>query len=188
MTFRLSARRYVDRKLTESWESSIRGFSANVHAILKTRLDRGWVTAWWPPPTGTPTPWSPTRRSTRRLRACRCRRPVLRSASRRRRVRGRPRWSDRVGLEVFPELLAVANMATGKPRRSVTTSVTRSPSSPRTWSSLPHSGGDDTPGGGGATYGFIVANSLPMKPSGVQLSRPIVPPGRHTRMSSSAAC
>ena len=30
------------------------------------------------------------------------------------------------------------------------------------------------------------ANIWPMKPSGVQLSRPMVPPGRHTRISSSA--
>lgn len=41
-------------------------------------------------------------------------------------------------------------------------------------------------GGGGGAYGFIVANIWPMKPSGVQLSRPIVPPGRQTRTSSSA--
>ena len=43
------------------------------------------------------------------------------------------------------------------------------------------------PGGGGGAYGFIVANRWPMKPSGVQLIIPIVPPGRHTRTSSSAA-
>ena len=34
--------------------------------------------------------------------------------------------------------------------------------------------------------GFMTANISPMKPSGVQLSRPMVPPGRHTRTSSSA--
>ena len=34
----------------------------------------------------------------------------------------------------------------------------------------------------------MVANICPMKPSGVQLSTPIVPPGRQTRTSSSAAC
>jgi len=35
--------------------------------------------------------------------------------------------------------------------------------------------------------GFIVANICPMKPSGVQLISPIVPPGRQTRTNSSAA-
>ena len=34
----------------------------------------------------------------------------------------------------------------------------------------------------------MVANICPMKPSGVQLSTPMVPPGRQTRTSSSAAC
>ena len=64
--------------------------------------------------------------------------------------------------------------------------MTRSPSRARTWSSLPHSGGGCAPGGGGGAYGFMVANICPMKPSGVQLSRPMVPPGRQTRTSSSA--
>ena len=34
----------------------------------------------------------------------------------------------------------------------------------------------------------MVRKSAPIMPSGVQLSRPIVPPGRHTRTSSSATC
>jgi len=33
----------------------------------------------------------------------------------------------------------------------------------------------------------MVAKSCPMNPSGVQLSRPVVPPGRQTRSSASAA-
>ena len=41
--------------------------------------------------------------------------------------------------------------------------------------------------GGGGAYGFIVLNISPMNPVGVQLSTPILPPGRHTRKSSSAA-
>jgi len=41
-------------------------------------------------------------------------------------------------------------------------------------------------GGGAGAYGIMVANSWPMNPSGVQLSTPMVPPGRHTRTSSSA--
>ena len=49
--------------------------------------------------------------------------------------------------------------------RRVVSSVTRSPNSSRTWSSSPHSGAGLAPGGGGGAYGFIVANSLPMKPS-----------------------
>ena len=44
------------------------------------------------------------------------------------------------------------------------------------------------PGGGAGMYGFIVANSWPMCPSGVQLIRPILPPGLVTRTNSSAAC
>ena len=51
----------------------------------------------------------------------------------------------------------------------------------------PHSGGGCAPGGGGGANGPIVRNSPPIMPSGVQLSRPIVPPGRQTRTSSSAA-
>src|SRR4029077_919921 len=70
--------------------------------------------------------------------------------------------------------------------RLALTSVTCSPSSARTCSSRPHSGGGCAPGGGGGAYGFIVANICPMNPSGVQLSRPMVPPGRQTRISSSA--
>ena len=42
--------------------------------------------------------------------------------------------------------------------------------------------------GGGGANGPIVRNSPPIMPSGVQLSSPIVPPGRQTRTSSSAAC
>ena len=49
----------------------------------------------------------------------------------------------------------------------------------------PHSDGDCTPGGGG-TCRPSVLNSWPMKPSGVQLARPIRPPGRQTRSSSAA--
>ena len=56
----------------------------------------------------------------------------------------------------------------------------------RTCSSLPHSGGGWAPGGGGGANGPIVRNSAPIMPSGVQLSSPIVPPGRQTRTSSSA--
>src|SRR3712207_8342121 len=37
--------------------------------------------------------------------------------------------------------------------RRTSTSVTRSPNSPRTWSSLPHNGGGWAPGGGGGAYG-----------------------------------
>ena len=57
----------------------------------------------------------------------------------------------------------------------------------RTWSSLPHIGGGWAPGGGGGAKGFMAANIRPMNPSGVQLSSPMVPPGRVTRSSSSAA-
>ena len=90
-------------------------------------------------------------------------------------------------LEEVAELAPACR--TGRPSgllRRASTSVTRSPNSSRTWSSLPHSGGGCAPGGGGGAYGFIVANIWPMKPSGVQLSRPMVPPGRVTRTSSSA--
>ena len=41
--------------------------------------------------------------------------------------------------------------------------------------------------GAAGANGFIVRNSAPSMPSGVQLRRPIVPPGRQTRTSSSAA-
>ena len=70
--------------------------------------------------------------------------------------------------------------------RSSVCRSTRSPNSSRTCSSLPHSGGGCAPGGGGGANGPIVRNSAPIMPSGVQLSIPIVPPGRHTRTSSSA--
>src|SRR5437660_11331332 len=51
---------------------------------------------------------------------------------------------------------------------------------------VPQSAGDLTPGGGG-TYLPIVLNSCPMKLSGVQFARPILPPGLQTRASSLAA-
>ena len=70
--------------------------------------------------------------------------------------------------------------------RSSVPNSTRSPNSSRTWSSLPHRGGGCAPGGGGGAYGPIVRNSAPIMPSGVQLSSPIVPPGRQTRTISSA--
>ena len=81
----------------------------------------------------------------------------------------------------------LANRSTVSPSRTAATSLTRSPSSPRTCASSPHSGGGCAPGGGAGANGFMVANIRPMKPSGVQLSRPIRPPGRTTRTSSSAA-
>ena len=55
-----------------------------------------------------------------------------------------------------------------------------------TWAWSPHSGGGWAPGGGGGAYGFMVANIWPMNPAGVQEIRPMVPPGRQTRTSSSA--
>ncbi len=45
---------------------------------------------------------------------------------------------------------------------------------------MPHSAGDWTPAAGG-TYRPIILNSCPMKLSGVQLARPIRPPGVQTR-------
>ena len=42
--------------------------------------------------------------------------------------------------------------------------------------------------GGGGTCAPTVRKSSPMNPSGVQLARAIVPPGRQTRRSSAAAC
>jgi hypothetical protein len=53
--------------------------------------------------------------------------------------------------------------------------------------SVPHSDGDLVPAGG-ATCLPRVLNSWPMKPSGVQLARPMRPPLRTTRTSSAAAC
>ena len=100
--------------------------------------------------------------------------------------RVRPRSSDRRRLEVVAELLAGGERRSPRPRGRAT-SVTRSPSSSRTWASPPHSGGGWAPGGGGGANGFMVANIRPMNPSGVQLSSPMVPPGRVTRSSSSAA-
>ena len=67
------------------------------------------------------------------------------------------------------------------------TSSTLSPSRSRTWSSAPHSGGGCAPAGGGGAYGRSTENICPMTPSGVQLTRPMRPPGRVTRTSSSAA-
>ena len=51
---------------------------------------------------------------------------------------------------------------------------------------MPHSAGDLAPAGGGR-YLPSVLNTWPMKPSGVQLARPILPFGRHTRSNSAAA-
>ena len=51
---------------------------------------------------------------------------------------------------------------------------------------VPQSAGDLTPAGGGMCLPMVL-NSWPMKPSGVQLARPILPPGLHTRTSSAAA-
>ena len=91
-----------------------------------------------------------------------------------------------VRLEVVAELLRRAN-ARPQPAPRRRTSVTRSPNSPRTCSSSPHSGGGCAPGGGGGAYGFMVANICPMKPSGVQLSSPIVPARAGTTRTSSSA-
>ena len=52
---------------------------------------------------------------------------------------------------------------------------------------MPHSAGDFTPAGGGRCLPSVL-NSWPMKPSGVQFARPILPPDlQHTRSSSAAA-
>ena len=51
---------------------------------------------------------------------------------------------------------------------------------------VPHSAGDFTPAGGGMCLPSVL-NNWPMKPSGVQLARPILPPERQTRSSSAAA-
>ena len=51
---------------------------------------------------------------------------------------------------------------------------------------MPHCSGEGTPAGGG-TWAPTILNIWPMKPSGVQLARPMRPPGRHTRSSSAAA-
>ena len=67
------------------------------------------------------------------------------------------------------------------------TKSTPAPNSSSRCASLPHSGGGCAPGGGGGANGPIVRKSAPIMPSGVQLSSPIVPPGRQTRTSSSAA-
>src|SRR3712207_8190310 len=45
---------------------------------------------------------------------------------------------------------------TSRTSRSSVDSSTRSPNSSRTWSSPPHRGGEDAPGGGGGANGFIV--------------------------------
>ena len=50
---------------------------------------------------------------------------------------------------------------------------------------VPQVAGDLAPAGGGR-YLPIVLKSWPMKPSGVQLARPILPPGLVTRSSSAA--
>ena len=88
---------------------------------------------------------------------------------------------------MLDEFAPVEKFATRRLRFSAVTLETPSPNKPLTWSSLPHSGGGEAPGGGGGAYGFIVANIRPMKPSGVQLSSAIVPPGRVMRRSSFAA-
>ena len=51
---------------------------------------------------------------------------------------------------------------------------------------VPHSAGDFTPAGGGRCLPSVL-NTWPMKPSGVQLARPILPPALQTRSSSAAA-
>ena len=51
---------------------------------------------------------------------------------------------------------------------------------------MPQSAGDLAPAGGGTCLPMVL-NSWPMKPSGVQLARPILPPGLQTRISSAAA-
>ena len=47
---------------------------------------------------------------------------------------------------------------------------------------MPHSAGDLAPAGGGTCLPMVL-NTWPMKPSGVQLARPILPPRLHTRTS-----
>ena len=73
-----------------------------------------------------------------------------------------------------------------KVRSSTSRAVISSPNRSRRCCSVPHSIGDGTPAGG-ATWPATVRNSWPMKPSGVQLARAMVPPGRQARSSSSAA-
>ena len=51
---------------------------------------------------------------------------------------------------------------------------------------VPQSAGDLTPAGGGTCLPMVL-KSCPMKPSGVQLARPILPPGLQTRIISAAA-
>ena len=58
--------------------------------------------------------------------------------------------------------------------------------SERWCSSLPHSGGGEANSGGLGMYLPRILNMRPIRPSGVQLTRPIAPPGRQTRTSSSA--
>ena len=94
-----------------------------------------------------------------------------------------------VGLEEVAELRA--GRRTGRPAASCGSAVSvgrpgrraaraRGPRRPTAAAAGPRAAA-------AARYGFMVANICPMKPSGVQLSRPIVPPGRQTRTSSSAA-
>src|SRR6185436_8856937 len=52
---------------------------------------------------------------------------------------------------------------------------------------VPQSAGDFVPAGGGR-YLPSVLKTCPMKPSGVQLARPIRPPHLQTRANSEAAC
>ena len=51
----------------------------------------------------------------------------------------------------------------------------------------PQSSGGCTPGGGGGAYGFVVANSWPRNPLGVQAIRPIGPGGRRPPASTDLA-
>ncbi|MNT20040.1 hypothetical protein D3C72_1553330 [compost metagenome] len=51
---------------------------------------------------------------------------------------------------------------------------------------VPHSAGDLTPAGGGRCLPMVL-KIWPMKPSGVQLAMPILPPCLHTRINSDEA-
>ena len=91
------------------------------------------------------------------------------------------------GLEVLAVVAGVLERGDLEHVALDAASATRSPRSSRRCASPPHSGGGCAPGGGGGANGSIVRNSPPIMPSGVQLSRPMVPPGLQTRASSSAA-
>src|SRR5438270_1618384 len=68
-------------------------------------------------------------------------------------------------------------------RGSVSIDVAAAPNMSSMRARMPQSAGDLTPAGGGMCLPMVL-NSWPMKPSGVQLASPILPPGLHTRMSS----